>query len=85
MSKDIILYLAGKYSAEAAQYKAVEFVGPLAEEMNIASRMTMSNMAVEIGAKFGFFVPDQKISDFLKGRAQEPFSLTARIEGRGTS
>ena len=75
MSKDILLYIAGKYSAEVAQYKAVEFVGPLAEEMSIASRMTMSNMAVEIGAKFGFFVPDQKVSDFLKGRTQKPFSL----------
>ncbi len=77
MSKDIILYVAGKYSAEAAQYKAVEFVGPLAEGMSIASRMTMSNMAVEIGAKFGFFVPDLKVSEFLERRAQKPFSLIA--------
>jgi homoaconitase/3-isopropylmalate dehydratase large subunit len=75
MSKDILLYIAGKYSAEVAQYKAVEFVGPLSEEMSLASRMTMSNMAVEIGAKFGFFVPDQKVSDFLKGRSQKSFSL----------
>ena len=39
--------------------------------------MTMSNMAVEIGAKFGFFVPDQKVSEFLECRAQKPFSLIA--------
>jgi homoaconitate hydratase family protein len=75
MSKDIILFIAGKYSAEVAQYKAVEFSGPLAEELSLSSRMTMSNMAVEIGAKFGFFAPDQKISDFLKDRARKPFSL----------
>ncbi|MDI6753735.1 MAG: 3-isopropylmalate dehydratase large subunit [Thermodesulfobacteriota bacterium] len=75
MSKDIILSIAGKYSAEVAQYKAVEFIGPLAEEMSLASRMTMSNMAVEIGAKFGFFIPDQKVSDFLQGRGQTSFPL----------
>jgi 3-isopropylmalate/(R)-2-methylmalate dehydratase large subunit len=77
MSKDILLFIAGKYSAEAAQYKSVEFVGPLAGDMTLASRMTMSNMAVEIGAKFGFFVPDRKVFDFLKGRAQKPFSPVA--------
>lgn len=75
MSKDIILFIAGKYSAEVAQYKAVEFSGPLAGELSLSSRMTMSNMAVEIGAKFGFFAPDQKTSDFLKDRTRKPFSL----------
>jgi 3-isopropylmalate/(R)-2-methylmalate dehydratase large subunit len=75
MSKDIILFIAGKYSSEVAQYRAVEFTGPLAEEMSLASRMTLSNMAVEIGAKFGFFAADQKTSNFLKDRTRKPFSL----------
>jgi homoaconitase/3-isopropylmalate dehydratase large subunit len=35
----------------------------------------MSNMAVEIGAKFGFFVPDGKVFDFLERRASKPYSL----------
>ena len=76
-SKDLLLYIAGKYSSEAAQYRSVEFSGPLAETMSLASRMTMSNMAVEIGAKFGFFVPDQKIFDFLKGRTAQTYSPIA--------
>jgi 3-isopropylmalate/(R)-2-methylmalate dehydratase large subunit len=75
MSKDIILFIAGTYSSEVAQYKAVEFTGPLAEEMSLSSRMTLSNMSVEIGAKFGFFAADQKTSEFLKDRARKPFSL----------
>jgi len=77
MSKDVLLFMAGKYSAEIAQYKAVEFAGPLAEAMSLASRMTMSNMAVEIGAKFGFFVPDSKVLDFLRERTQKPLTLMA--------
>lgn len=76
-SKDLLLFIAGKYSSEAAQYKSIEFHGPLAEEMSLASRMTMSNMAVEIGAKFGFFVPDKKVVDFLKCRTSKPYTLIA--------
>lgn len=72
-SKDLMLFLAGRFSSEVAQYKSVEFVGPLADGMSLSSRMTMSNMAVEIGAKFGFFVPDQKVMTFLKGRATMPY------------
>jgi 3-isopropylmalate/(R)-2-methylmalate dehydratase large subunit len=73
-SKDLLLYIAGKYSSEAAQYRSVEFSGPSVETMSLASRMTMSNMAVEIGAKFGFFVPDRKTSDFLEGRTSQTYS-----------
>ncbi|MDD5638258.1 MAG: 3-isopropylmalate dehydratase large subunit [Atribacterota bacterium] len=66
MSKDIFLYIAGEYSSEVAQYKAVEFTGDGAHELSIASRMTMSNMGVEIGAKFAFFEADEKTLEFLR-------------------
>lgn len=57
-SKDIILYIAGRYKSSAALYKSAEFTGPLAHALSIESRLTISNMAVEIGAKFGFFPVD---------------------------
>ncbi|WXG41944.1 MAG: 3-isopropylmalate dehydratase large subunit [Candidatus Freyarchaeum deiterrae] len=72
MSKDVILKLLGKYSAEAAQYKSVEFTGSLSKELSISSRMTMSNMALEMGAKFGFFETDKKTVDYLRNRTREP-------------
>jgi 3-isopropylmalate/(R)-2-methylmalate dehydratase large subunit len=75
MSKDLILYIAGKYSTEVAQYKSVEFTGQVAQEMSLASRMTMSNMAVEIGAKFGFFEPDEKVTQYLTHRTDKSFDL----------
>ena len=80
MSKDIILSIAGKYTTEVAQYKAVEFVGPLADDLSMAGRMTMSNMGVEIGAKFAFFHADAKALAFLRGRTDKavaPFSSDA--------
>ncbi len=55
MSKDIVLHIAGSFGTEVAQYKAIEFSGPVAGRMSLASRMTLSNMGVELGAKFAFF------------------------------
>jgi len=81
MSKDVILFIAGRHSAEVAQYRSVEFTGSLASEMSLSSRMTMSNMAVEIGAKFGFFTPDRKVHEFLKGRSPEPAPLISPDPG----
>jgi 3-isopropylmalate/(R)-2-methylmalate dehydratase large subunit len=75
MSKDLLLYLAGQYSAEVAEYKAIEFTGSTAKMMSLSSRMTMSNMSVELGAKFGFFEPDEKVSEFLKGRIQKTYPM----------
>jgi 3-isopropylmalate/(R)-2-methylmalate dehydratase large subunit len=71
-AKDIILNLAGKYTAEVAQYKAVEFTGPLASDLSISQRMTISNMGVEIGAKFAFFEADDKTIGYLKVRTDQP-------------
>ena len=70
-AKDIILGIAGKYTAEVAQYKAVEFTGPAAKDLSIAQRMTISNMGVEIGAKFAFFEADEKTIAYLKERTSQ--------------
>lgn len=67
-SKDVILHIAGTYSSEVAQYKSVEFTGPVAGQMSVESRMTISNMAVEIGAKFGMFETDEKTRSYLEER-----------------
>lgn len=83
MSKDVILYIAGRYSTEVAQYKAIEFSGPGAKRLSIDSRMTISNMAVEIGAKFGFFEPDAKTINYLKNRSKLQYEvLTADDDAR---
>ena len=47
-SKDIILRLIGDLGADGATYQALEFTGSTIDEMSVASRMTMSNMAIEL-------------------------------------
>jgi len=70
--KDIILNIAGKYTVEVAQYRAAEFSGPVAKALSIGQRMTISNMGVEIGAKFAFFEADEKTIAYLKERTYQP-------------
>ncbi|MCR5415398.1 MAG: 3-isopropylmalate dehydratase large subunit [Pseudobutyrivibrio sp.] len=65
-SKDIILKIIGDLTASGATYQSIEFTGSTVEAMSVASRMTMSNMAVEAGAKCGLFVPDDKTCDYCK-------------------
>jgi 3-isopropylmalate/(R)-2-methylmalate dehydratase large subunit len=67
-SKDVILKIAGDYSAEVAQYKSVEFSGTGVRDMSVEARMTMSNMSVEVGAKFCFFETDEKAAAYLAAR-----------------
>lgn len=63
-SKDIILRLIGDLGADGATYKALEFHGETIDAMSVASRMTMSNMAIEAGAKCALFAPDEKTAEY---------------------
>ncbi|WP_434311582.1 3-isopropylmalate dehydratase large subunit [Hominifimenecus sp. rT4P-3] len=63
-SKDVILRLIGDLRADGATYQALEFAGSTVENMSVASRMTMANMAIEGGAKCALFTPDQKTAEY---------------------
>jgi homoaconitate hydratase family protein len=68
-AKDLILKVIGDEGADRANYKAVEFSGAGARGFSLASRLVLANMAAEMGAKNGYFLPDEKVFDFLKDRA----------------
>ena len=65
-SKDIILRLIGDLRADGATYQALEFSGDTIANMSVASRMTMSNMAIEAGAKCALFTPDEKTAEYCE-------------------
>jgi 3-isopropylmalate/(R)-2-methylmalate dehydratase large subunit len=67
-AKDIILHIIGKVGANGATYKAVEFCGPVIDKMDIDARMTISNMAVEMGAKVGLMPCDNKTLEWFKNK-----------------
>ena len=64
MSKDVILRVIGDLTAAGATYKALEFAGDTIDDMSVASRMTMSNMGVEAGAKCALMAPDEKTAEY---------------------
>ncbi len=66
MAKDVILTLLGDLHSDGATYKALEFTGSGVDAMSVSSRMTISNMAVEAGAKCCLFRPDEKTCEYSK-------------------
>jgi homoaconitate hydratase family protein len=72
-AKDVILKIIGDEGADRANYKAVEFTGSGAEDLSLASRLVLANMAAELGAKNGYFPPDENIFGFLKDRARASY------------
>ncbi len=67
-SKDLVLSLAGRIGADGATYKAIEFRGPVIEALSVEARMTISNMAIEVGAKAGLMEADAKTLAWYDGR-----------------
>ncbi len=70
--KDLILNIIGKLGVDGAIYKSTEFTGPVVKDMSISGRMTLCNMAVEMGAKNGIVEPDETTRKFLQGRVSQP-------------
>ncbi len=67
-SKDLALYLAGLLTADGATYMAVEYAGEAVEAMSVEARFTLSNLAVEMGAKAGLMEADAKVLEWVGGR-----------------
>ncbi len=69
--KDLILSIIGRMGVDGAIYKSAEFTGPTIKSMSMAGRMTLCNMAVEMGAKNGIVEPDETTRKFLEGRTSK--------------
>jgi 3-isopropylmalate/(R)-2-methylmalate dehydratase large subunit len=73
VGKDVILKIAAELGTDFGLYRSIEYVGPVASQMTLAQRWTISNMGVEVGAKFALFEADEKVDEFLAGRVDRPY------------
>ncbi len=69
-AKDAVLKLLRTLTADGATYRAIEFTGDGVAGLSISERMTLCNMAVELGAKAGVMPCDARTREYLAGRTE---------------
>ena len=74
MAKDLILQIIGDIGNDGAAYKTMQFGGTGVSEMSVESRLTLTNMTTEAGAKSGIVEPDQKLRDYLAARGATKYN-----------
>lgn len=79
--KDVVLAVLGKIRADGAVYKAIDFTGSYVDRLNVAGRMTICNMAVEMGAKTAYMQPNDDVIEFVSKRAVRPYEIQHTDKG----
>ncbi len=72
-AKDLMLHLIGTLGADGCGYKSVEFYGNSVADLSVSERMTVTNLAMEMGVKCVFVPPDAKTAEYLQGRNHKAY------------
>ena len=71
-AKDIVLAIIGKTGSAGGTGHVVEFCGEAIRDLSMEGRMTLCNMAIEMGAKAGLVAPDETTFNYVRGRLHAP-------------
>lgn len=80
-AKDLILAVLAQHGVTAGKGFAVEFAGEGVTALSMEERMTLCNMAAEMGAKVALIAPDAKTVEYLRGTPHAPADFDAAAEG----
>ncbi|MFC2969522.1 3-isopropylmalate dehydratase large subunit [Acidimangrovimonas pyrenivorans] len=72
LAKDMILAMCGRLGMDGGRYQAVEYTGPAIRALNMQERMTLSNMAAELGAQAGLIAPDETTAAYVAAAGGDP-------------
>ena len=80
-SKDIMLYLLGKYGADFARGYAIEYAGSLVDSFSLDARFTLCNMSAELGTRYALIAPNEEVFEYITSRkAFNPEKKHAALE-----
>ena len=71
-AKDVVLHITGVLGAAGGTGHVIEYTGTVIRALSVEGRLTISNMAIEHGARAGLIAPDEVTFDYLKGRPMAP-------------
>ena len=79
-AKDIMLHLCARLGMDGGRYQTVQYAGDTITALPMAERMTLCNMAAELGAQTGLIAPDRTTADYIRAAGADPGDL-ARWQG----
>ncbi|HEX4208382.1 MAG TPA: 3-isopropylmalate dehydratase large subunit [Ktedonobacteraceae bacterium] len=74
-AKDVSLEVVRQIGVDGANYRALEYTGPVIENMSMSERFTFCNMAIEMGGKAGLIAPDETTRAWLHGRTEREYPM----------
>ncbi len=75
MAKDVALHILANRVTDFANYKVLEFSGPVVFALSVEERMVLTNMSVEMGAKAAYVQPDDKTVNYVRARTEKSFKI----------
>jgi 3-isopropylmalate/(R)-2-methylmalate dehydratase large subunit len=76
--KDLVLFTIGRIGVDGANYKAMEFTGPVVERLSMDDRFAICNMAIEAGGKNGIIAPDKVTLKYIKETTGRRYAVYAK-------
>jgi homoaconitate hydratase family protein len=75
--KDVTFEVVRHLGVDGANYRAIEYMGGLVEQISVSERFTLCNMAIEMGGKAGLVAPDATTREWLSGRTDREYPMLA--------
>jgi 3-isopropylmalate/(R)-2-methylmalate dehydratase large subunit/methanogen homoaconitase large subunit len=76
-TKDVTFEVVRHLGVDGANYRAIEYTGELIEQISVSERLTLCNMAIEMGGKAGLVAPDATTREWLRGRTDRDYPMLA--------